>query len=182
MTLQVPNPLRLTSRSNQVSDTTDAEQFDGRATWDAGLATAHFEDARAPHTDTDLGGGGDDAVEDIAREPAWSSIAHVGTHAGHVTPLPRVAARGKTRTPSRWRLRPPPPQAFRLARRLPRTTRRRGFNLEALRARCSSNLRHSARHTQAGAAANVRKEHKYRRLTDPKTCRLGHCQKVVSGI
>ncbi len=35
---------------------------------------------------------------------------------------------------------------------------------------------------QAGAAANVRKEHKYRRLTDPKTCRLGHCQKVVSGF
>jgi hypothetical protein len=42
---QVPNPLRLTSRSNQVSDTTDAEQVDWRATWDAGLATAHFEDA-----------------------------------------------------------------------------------------------------------------------------------------
>jgi hypothetical protein len=48
---------------------------------------------------------------------------------------------GPGRTPSRWRLRPPPPQAFRLASRLPRTTRRRGFNLEALRARCSTTLR-----------------------------------------
>ncbi len=48
------------------------------------------------------------------------------------------------RTPSRWRLRPPPPQAFRLALRLPRTTRRRGFNLEALRARCITNLRQSS--------------------------------------
>jgi hypothetical protein len=39
---------------------------------------------------------------------------------------------GPRRTPSRWRLRPPPPQAFRLASRLPRTTRRRGFNLADL--------------------------------------------------
>ena len=83
---QVPNPLRLTSRSNQVSDTTDAEQVDWRATWDAGLATAHFEDARAPHTDTDPRGPGDDAIEDIAGEPAWSSIVRVRTHAGHARP------------------------------------------------------------------------------------------------
>ena len=50
----------------------------------------------------------------------------------------------KKKSPSRWRLRPPPPQAFRLALRLPRTTRRRGFDLEALRARCIANLRHGA--------------------------------------
>src|SRR4029079_110757 len=80
---QVPNPLRLTSRSNQVSATTDGEQVDRRAARNAGLATAHFEDARAPHTDTHPGGGSDDAIEDIAREPARSSIVRVRTHGGH---------------------------------------------------------------------------------------------------
>ena len=98
---QVPNPLRLTSRSNQVSGTTDAEQVDGRATWDAGLATAHLEDPRAPHADTDPGRGSDDAVEDIAREPAWSSIVRVRTHAGHATPLRRVPAHVSRRSDGR---------------------------------------------------------------------------------
>jgi hypothetical protein len=40
---QVPNPLRLTARSNEISDTTDAEQVDGRATRDAGLPTTDLE-------------------------------------------------------------------------------------------------------------------------------------------
>jgi hypothetical protein len=58
----------------------------------------------------------------------------------HAAAVEDYLPRRETRTPNRWRLRPPPPQAFRLALRLPRTTRKRGFNLEALRARCSANL------------------------------------------
>jgi hypothetical protein len=41
------------------------------------------------------------------------------------------------------------PQAFRLALRLPRTTRKRGFNLEALRTRCSMSLRDGASNCNA---------------------------------
>jgi hypothetical protein len=77
----------------------------------------------------------------------------------HADAQSRPSGRTK-RTPSRWRLRPPPPQAFRLALRLPRTTRRRGFNLEALRARCSTNLRHTAGAGKGVAGANLRKEQK----------------------
>ena len=66
----------------------------------------------------------------------------------------------KRRTPSRWRLRPPPPQAFRLALRLPRTTRRRGFNLEALRTRCSANLRHGTLWHKAPPTENPAKSAK----------------------
>ena len=63
-------------------------------------------------------------------------------------------------TPSRWRFRPPSPQAFRLALRLPRTTRRDDFDLIALRARCSANVRDRRRSDKRVGQREVRKERK----------------------
>ena len=78
----------------------------------------------------------------------WWSSPLLMTRAGTNNPvsirgfvIPRTERPGKIkRTPSRWRFRPPSPQAFRLTRRLPRTTRRSGFDLIALRTRCSTNV------------------------------------------
>jgi hypothetical protein len=70
----------------------------------------------------------------------------------------------RKRTPSRWRLRPPPPQAFRLALRLPRTTHRRGFDLEALRTRCTANLRQTTHPHKTRPIDKVRKEREPQRL------------------
>jgi hypothetical protein len=90
---------------------------------------------------------------ELVTEPAGANPADVVAGAVEA-PWARSLGTRKRRTPSRWRLRPPPPQAFRLALRLPRTTHRRGFNLEALRARCSVNLRHGTLHDKAHLSKN----------------------------
>ena len=98
---EVPNPLRVAARSDDVSGTTEAERVDGRAARDAGLAAADFEDARAPEADTDAGESGDDPVEEVASEPPRSALVRVRTHRGHATPPRPVAQASSPRSSHR---------------------------------------------------------------------------------
>src|SRR4051812_32171660 len=79
---QVAHPLGDAARRDEVAAAVERQQVDrGRAPF-AARSAADLEDARAPDAHSAAGRDGDEAVEDVAREPAWNDVA-VRCRLGH---------------------------------------------------------------------------------------------------